>query len=110
MRLLEGPCIQEGLGEKAREARLRWFGRVQRRDSGYIGRRMLEMELPGRKQRSRLKRRYMNAVKEDMQVVGVRIEDTENRLKWKTESLWQPLKRDKLEKKMPSKIFCQADC
>ena len=26
----------------------------------------------------------MDAVKEDMQVVGVRIEDTENRVKWKT--------------------------
>ena len=25
-----------------------------------------------------------DAVKEDMQVVGVRVEDTENRLKWKT--------------------------
>ena len=26
----------------------------------------------------------MDAVKEDMQVAGVRVEDTENRLKWKT--------------------------
>ena len=26
----------------------------------------------------------MDAVKEDMQVVGVRVEDTENRLKWKS--------------------------
>ncbi|KAK3545742.1 hypothetical protein QTP70_011326 [Hemibagrus guttatus] len=36
------------LGDKVREARLRWFGHVQRRDSEYIGRRMLDMELPGR--------------------------------------------------------------
>ena len=49
---------------------MRWFV--------YIGRRMLEMELPGR-QRGRPKRRYMDALKEDMQVVGVRVEDTENR-------------------------------
>ena len=39
---------------------------------------MLEMELPGR----RPKRTFMDAVKEDMQVV--RLEDTENRVKWKT--------------------------
>ena len=26
----------------------------------------------------------MNAVREDMQVAGVRVEDTENRFKWKT--------------------------
>ena len=54
---------------------------MQRRDGGYIGRRMLEMELPSKRRRGRPKRRYMDAVKEDMQVVGVRIEDTENRLK-----------------------------
>ena len=27
---------------------------------------------------------YIDAVKEDMQIVGVRVEDTENRVKWKT--------------------------
>ena len=26
----------------------------------------------------------MDAVKEDMQIVGVRVEDTKNRVKWKT--------------------------
>ena len=72
------------LGEKTSEARLRWFGHVQRRDSGYIDRRMIEMKLPSRRRRGRPKRRYMDAVKEDMQVVGVRLEDTENRVKWKT--------------------------
>ncbi|MCJ8742949.1 hypothetical protein PDJAM_G00088090 [Pangasius djambal] len=39
------------LGDKVREARLRWFGRVQRREREYIGRRMLDMELPGRRRR-----------------------------------------------------------
>ncbi|KAK3547011.1 hypothetical protein QTP86_008801 [Hemibagrus guttatus] len=45
------------LGDKVREDRLRWFGHVQRRESEYIGRRMLDMELPGRRQRGRPKRR-----------------------------------------------------
>ncbi|KAK3559357.1 hypothetical protein QTP86_012766 [Hemibagrus guttatus] len=44
------------LGDKVREARLRWFGHVQRREREYIGRRMLDMELPGRRQRGRPKR------------------------------------------------------
>ena len=35
-------------GEKTREARLRWYGHVQRKDDGYIGRRMLRMELQER--------------------------------------------------------------
>ena len=32
-------------GEKVREARMRWFGHAQRRDSQYIGRRMMRLEL-----------------------------------------------------------------
>ena len=36
---------------KVREARLRWFGHVKRRDSKYIGRKMLKMELSGKWQR-----------------------------------------------------------
>ena len=33
-------------GEKTREARLKWFGHIQRKDDRYIGRRILRMELP----------------------------------------------------------------
>ena len=36
-------------GEKTREARLRWYGHLRRKDDGYIGRRMLRMELPGKR-------------------------------------------------------------
>ena len=48
------------VGDIVREARLRCFGPLQRRDSGYIGIRVLKMELWGRRQRC-----------EDMQIVGV---------------------------------------
>ncbi|KAK3562738.1 hypothetical protein QTP86_006514 [Hemibagrus guttatus] len=53
------------LGDKVREDRLRWFGHVQRRESEYIGRRMLDMELPGRRQRGRPKRRKESPVSEE---------------------------------------------
>ncbi|KAK3533449.1 hypothetical protein QTP70_022252, partial [Hemibagrus guttatus] len=66
------------LGDKVREARLRWFGHVQRRESEYIGRRMLDMELPGRRQRGRPKRRYMDVINEDMKLVGASVEDAED--------------------------------
>ncbi|KAI5095993.1 sushi, von Willebrand factor type A, EGF and pentraxin domain-containing protein 1 isoform X4 [Silurus meridionalis] len=66
-------------GDKVREVRLRWLGHVQRRDMGYIGRRMLRMEPPGRRKRGRPKRRSMNVVREDMQVVGLKEADVEDR-------------------------------
>ncbi|MCI4395558.1 hypothetical protein PGIGA_G00182000 [Pangasianodon gigas] len=71
------------LGDKVREARLRWFGHVQRRESEYVGRRMLGMELPGRRQRGRPKRRYMEVINEDMKLVGASVEDAEDRDRWR---------------------------
>ena len=39
----------ERLEMKMREGRLRWYGHVMRRDQEYVGRKMMEMELPGKK-------------------------------------------------------------
>ena len=36
----------ERLGMKIREGRLRWYGYVMKKDQEYIGRKMIEMELP----------------------------------------------------------------
>ena len=63
---------------KTREARLRWFGHVWRKDDGYIGRRMLRMELPGKRKRGRSKMRFMDVVREDMAVVEMMEEDAED--------------------------------
>ena len=70
-------------GEKTREARLRWYGHLRRKDEGYIGRRMLRMELPGKRKRGRPKRRFMDVVKEDMAEVEVTEEDTVDRRNWR---------------------------
>ena len=70
-------------GEKVCEERLRWFGHVLRKDAGYIGRRMLTMELPGKRKRGRPKRRFMDAVREDMTSVDVTEEDAEERADWR---------------------------
>ena len=53
----------EQLGMKMSEGRLRWYGHVMRRDQEYVGRKMMEMELPGKRKRGRPKRRFFRCCK-----------------------------------------------
>ena len=60
---IRGTIKVEQLGMKMREGRLRWYGQVMRRDKEYVGRRVMGMELPGKRKRGRKifrfsKRRY----------------------------------------------------
>ncbi|KAF3699483.1 hypothetical protein EXN66_Car015170 [Channa argus] len=80
---IRGTAHVRCVGDKVREDILRWFGHVQRRNCEYIGRRMLRLELPGRRSRGRPKRRFMDVVREDMKLVGVSEEDAEDRVRWR---------------------------
>ena len=48
-----------------------------RRDKKYVGKKVIEMELPEKRKRGRSKRRFLNLVKEDMQEVGAKETDVE---------------------------------
>ena len=71
------------LGMKMREGRLRWYGHIMRRDQEYVGRKMMEMELPGKRRRGRPKRRFLNVVKKDMGKIGEKEMDVEDRTVWR---------------------------
>ena len=80
---IRGTVKVERLGMKMRESRLRWYGHVMRRDQEYVGRKMMEMELPGKRRRGRPKRRFLDIVKKDMREVGAKETDVENRTVWR---------------------------
>ena len=73
----------ERLEMKMREVRLRWYGHVMRRDQEYVGRRAIEMELPENRRRGRPKRRFLDVVKKDMEEVGAKETDVEDRKVWR---------------------------
>ena len=63
---IRGTDKVERLGMKIREGRLRWYGHVMRRDQEYVGRKMMQIKLLGKKKRGRPNRRFLDVVKEDM--------------------------------------------
>ena len=72
------------LEEKLRGARRRWCGHVRRRYAGYVGRRMLELGVPGRGRGGRLKMRWVDMIREDLEKACVREGKVEDRKVWKT--------------------------
>ena len=70
-----GTVKVEQLEIKMREGRPRWYEHVMRRDQKYVGRRMIEIELPGKRKRGRRKRRFLDVVKKDMEEFGAREKD-----------------------------------
>ena len=45
------------LGDKLRNATQCWNGHVKRKEKGYVGKKMMEMEVPGRRKRGRPRRK-----------------------------------------------------
>ena len=72
----------ERLSDKLREARLRWFGHVMRREETYVEERVMEIVV-GKRKRGRPRRRWKDCVKEVMAVVGVTEKDAEDRRWWR---------------------------
>ena len=70
------------LGDKLWNARLRCYRYVKKRED-YVGKRMMEMAVPGRRKRGRPRRKWMDSMREDMKRVGAREGDEVDRVKWR---------------------------
>ena len=82
-RIRERDCEDRKVGDKLRNARLRWYGHVKRREEGYVGKTMMEMVVPGKRKKGRPRRRWLDLAREDMERVGAKEGDEVDREKWK---------------------------
>ena len=80
---IRGTAKVRQIGDKVREARLMWYGHVQRRNAEYIGKRILCSELPEKRRRGRPKTRFIDVVRRDMRVVGVSDRNTASWRNWR---------------------------
>ena len=48
------------ISKKVQESRLKWYGHVLRREDEYVGKRVMAIEVPGKRRRGRPKRRWLD--------------------------------------------------
>jgi hypothetical protein len=68
---------------KVREARLRWYGHVERASEDDSIKRVMRVDVKGRRSRGRQKKRWMDAIKQDFELLNLKREDTSNRVLWR---------------------------
>ena len=54
------------ISKKVQESRLKWYGHVLRREDEYVGKRVMAMEVPGKRKRGRPKRRWLDTIRNDL--------------------------------------------
>ena len=69
--------------KKIAEKRLKWYGHVRRMKEEHIVRRMLDVEIPGKRRRGRPNLQWKDACKRDMTEVGLKEDNTTNRAAWR---------------------------
>ena len=80
---IRGTVKVKQLGMKMREGNLRCFGHLMKRDQDDVEKKMMEMELPGKRKRGKLKRRFLDIVKGRYGEVGAKETDVEDRMVWR---------------------------
>ena len=71
------------ISKKVRESRLKWYGHVSRREDEYVGKRVMGMEVPGKRRRGRPKRRWLDSIRNDLSERGLSEEDAQDRPRWR---------------------------
>ena len=72
-------CGAENLKHRLRKMKLRWFGHVKCRDENSILKRVMELEVEGRRPVGRPKKIWSKVVEGDMRKLNITVDMTEDR-------------------------------
>ena len=61
------------------ESRFKWYGHVLRREDEYVDKRVMGMEVPGKRRRGRPKREWMDSIRNDLSERELSREDAQDR-------------------------------
>ena len=71
------------ISTKVQEGRLKWYGHVSRREDEYVGKRVMGMEVPGKRRRGRPKRRWLDNIRNDLSERELSGEEAQDLVKWR---------------------------
>lgn len=73
----------KSVSDVVRNGRLRWFGHVERKSNDDWVKKSYKMEVAGKVGRGRRRKTWLERVNMDMKELGLRVEDTSDRNKWR---------------------------
>ena len=71
------------ISKKVQESRLKWYGHVLRKEDEYVGKRVMAMEVPGKRRKGRPKRRWLDSIGNDLSERELSREDAQDRARWR---------------------------
>ena len=67
------------ISKKVQESRLKWYGHVLRREDECVGKRVMGMEVPGKRRRGRPKWEWLDIIRNDLWERELSREDAQDR-------------------------------
>ena len=71
------------ISKKVQESRLKWYGHVLRREDEYVGKRVMAMEVPGKRRRGRPKRMWLDSIGNELSEGKLSRDDAQDRARWR---------------------------